>query len=105
VQRVRRGDDDVVLVRMGAPDAPATTLYVHWETGQVRRVDGSTFIEGVGRISQRVAFSDFRDVGGAMLPWQIKVELAHPLIGAIEVKVEEVELGAETPAGLFELRD
>jgi hypothetical protein len=103
VQRLRRDDVDAVLVRLGAPDAPATTLYVDWDTGLVKRLDGSTFIEGVGRMGQRVSFSDYREVGGAMLPWHTKSELAHPLIGTLESVVEEVELGSETPAGLFEL--
>ncbi|MCK6448919.1 MAG: beta-lactamase family protein [Planctomycetes bacterium] len=105
VQRLRRDDEEAVVVRLGAQDAPAMTLYVDWKTGLVKHLAGWTFIEGMGRVGQRVNFSDFRDVGGAMLPWRTKLELAHPLIGTIESVVEEVELRAETPAGLFELRD
>lgn len=105
VQQLRREEDVAVLVRLGATDAPATTLWVDWGTGQVRRVEGLTYLEGAGRIGERISFSDFRDVGGALLPWRSKVELAHPLIGAIESVVEEVDLGAKTPEGLFELRD
>lgn len=104
VQRLRRDDEEAVLVRLGAPEATATTLYVDWGTGLVEHLAGSTFIEGLGRMSQRVSFSDYREVGGAMLPWHTKIELAHPLIGTFESVVEEVELGYETPAGLFELR-
>lgn len=104
VQRLRRNDEEAVVVRLGAPDAPATTLFVDWGTGLVRSLAGSTFIEGVGRMGQRVSFSDYREVGGAMLPWHTKIELAHPLIGTLESVVEKVELGSETPAGLFELR-
>ncbi len=103
VQRLRRGDEEAVLVRLGAADAPAITLFVDWGTGLVRSLAGSTFLEGVGRTGQRVSFDDYRDVGGAMLPWHTKSELAH-LIGTLESVVEEVELGSETPAGLFELR-
>jgi len=104
VQRLRRNDEEAVLVRLGAPEAPATTLFVDWGTGLVRSLAGSTYIEGVGRLGQRVSFSDYREVGGAMLPWHTKTELANPLIGTIESVVEEVELGSETPEGLFELR-
>jgi CubicO group peptidase (beta-lactamase class C family) len=104
VQRIRRGDEEAVLVRLGAPEAPATTLFVDWGTGLVKSLGGSTFIEGLGRTGQRVSFSDYREVGGAMLPWHTRFDLAHPLIGTIESVVEEVELGSETPAGLFELR-
>ena len=104
VQRLSRDDEEAVLVRLGAAEAPATTLYVDWGTGLVKHLAGSTFVEGVGRMSQRVSFSDYREVGGAMLPWRTETELAHALIGTIESVVEEVELGSETPAGLFELR-
>lgn len=104
VQRLRRGDEEVVIVRLGAPEAPATTLYVDWPSGLVKHLAGSTFLPGIGRTGQRVAYSDFREVGGAMLPWHTKVELAQALIGTIESVVEEVELGVETPAGLFEVR-
>ncbi len=103
VQRLRRDDEEAVIVRLGAPEAPATTLIVDWGTGRVRSLASFTFLEGVGRTGQRVSFSDYREVGGAMLPWHTKRELAHPLIGTIESVVEEVELGSETPAGLFEL--
>lgn len=105
VQRLRRDDEEAVLVRLGPPEAPATTLYVDWPSGRVKHQAGSTFIQGLGRIGQRVSFRDFREVGGALLPWQSKVELATPLIGTLESVVEEVELGSEIPAGLFELRD
>jgi len=105
VQRLRRGDEEVVLVRLGAPEAPATTLYVDWPSGLVKHLAGSTFLAGAGRLSQRVNFSDYRDVGGAMLPWQMKTEPAHPLLGTFESAVEEVEVGAEAPEGLFELSD
>jgi hypothetical protein len=43
----------------------------------VRSLSGWTFLEGVGRTGQRVSFSDYREVGGAMLPWHTKSELAH----------------------------
>jgi len=105
VQRLRRDDEEAVLVRLGTAEAPATTLYVDWGTGLVRSLAGSTFLEGVGRTGQRVSFSDYRKVGGAILPWHTKTELAYALIGTLESVVEEVELGSETPAGLFELRN
>ena len=104
VQRLPRGDEEAVLVRLGGTEAPATTLFVDWGTGLVKSQAASTFLNGIGRTGQRVSFSDYREVGGAVLPWHSKIELAHPLIGTLESVVEEVELGSETPAGLFELR-
>lgn len=103
VQRLRHDDEDVILVRLGEPTRPAQTLYVDWNTGLVRRVDGMAFVEGAGRMGTRVKYDDFRDVGGALLPWRTDMELAHSLIGTIETVVEAVELGVETPAGFFAL--
>jgi CubicO group peptidase (beta-lactamase class C family) len=105
VQRLSRGDEVAVLVRLGAPDAPATTVYVDWSTGFVKHIAGWTFLDGLGRTGQRASFSDHREVGGAVLPWKSKLELAHPLIGALESAVEEIEIGAKSPDGLFELRN
>lgn len=105
VQRLQREGADVVVVRLGASEAPAMTAYVEWSTGRVKRMDGATYLEGVGRLSEHMAFDDFREIGGAVLPWKTRIELAHPLIGTIESVIEEVELGVELPAGLFELQD
>jgi hypothetical protein len=68
-------------------------------------MDSMTFLEGAGRLGQRVTFADFRDTGGALLPWKVRAELAHPLIGTIETVLEAVELGVEIPEGFFELSD
>lgn len=105
VQRLRHDDEDAVLVRLGDSSAPAPTVYVDWSSGRVGRLDGMIFVEGLGRLGERVRFNDFRDVGGALLPGRVDIELAHPLIGTVQNVVEEVELGVETPEGLFELRD
>jgi hypothetical protein len=105
VQRIQRDDEDAVIVRLGEPAEPATTLYVDWQSGIVGRMDSMTFLEGAGRLGQRVTFADFRDTGGALLPWKVRAELAHPLIGTIETVLEAVELGVEIPEGFFELSD
>jgi len=105
VQRLRREAEEVLIVRLGAQEAPATTLYVDWPSGRVKHLSGFTFIAGLGRVGERVAFSDYREIGGALLPWHTRTELAYALIGTMESAVSEVVLGVETPAGLFELRE
>jgi hypothetical protein len=99
------GEERVFLVRAGDCSAPAPTLYVDAETGRLRRMDGQTYVEGLGRIGQKVSFSDWREVEGALLPGRTEVELAHPLIGSTLNVVEEVEVGVEVPEGHFELAD
>ena len=104
IQRIRREDEDAVLVRAGGTSGPAATFYVDWTTGLVGRVDSLTYAEGMGRIGQRVSFGDYREVSGVMIPYQTRIQLANPLIGEIVSTIEEVELGVALPEGLFELR-
>lgn len=104
VQELKKGDERVLLVRLGDCSAAATTCYVEWPSGRVRRMDGLTFMEGLGRIGQKVRFEDWKDVNGALLPGRVELELAHPLIGMISTTVESVEVGVEVPAGHFELK-
>ena len=105
IQRLARGGRDLVLLRTGDTSGPARTLYVDAETGLVVCEEGMAYIETLGRIGRRMTFRDFRDVGGMTLPFETKIELANPLIGTIVLRVEEVELGVELPAGYFALRD
>ncbi|HVS19357.1 MAG TPA: serine hydrolase domain-containing protein [Planctomycetota bacterium] len=103
VQELRSGDDLRWLVRGGDCSAPAPTMYVDAATGRLERMDGLTFIDGLGVIGQRVTFDDWRDVGGALLPLRIEVELAHALIGTIRNTYEAFETGVEIDAGWFRL--
>jgi CubicO group peptidase (beta-lactamase class C family) len=103
VQELRSPAKHVWLVRAGDCSAPAPTMYVDAATGRLVRMDGLTFVDGLGVIGQRVAFDDWREVGGALLPFRIEVELAHPLIGKIVNTYETFEVGVEVDAGWFKL--
>ena len=105
IQQLERNGRDTLLVRMGDTSAPASTLYVDAETGRVVREDGMTTLDNLGRVGQRVNFSDFRDVSGMLLPFRTEVEIANPFIGTIVTTVDAVELGVELPEGTFELQD
>ena len=105
LQELGQGDERVLLVRAGDCSAPATTLYVGVESGRLEGVSGLTFLPGMGRIGEKVRFSDWRDVGGALLPGRVEVELAHPLIGRIVSVVQQVDVGVEVPEGHFALAD
>ena len=105
IQELTKAGKRVLLVRAGDCSAPAPTLYVDLETGRLAGVNDLTFLEGMGRTGQRAQFGDWRDVGGALLPGRIEMELAHPLIGTITSVYDEVELGVDAPPGLFTLED
>jgi CubicO group peptidase (beta-lactamase class C family) len=103
VQEMRPGADRVWIVRAGDCSASAPTMFVDAATGRLRRMDGLTFVDGLGVLGQHVAFDDWREVGGALLPFRIEVELAHPLIGKIVNTYETFEVGVEVDAGWFKL--
>jgi hypothetical protein len=58
----------VLLMRAGNAPRLAPALYVDLENGRLIRMDGLTFIDGIGRLGQRLRFDDGREVGGALLP-------------------------------------
>lgn len=103
IQELGEGDDRAVLVRAGDASRPATTLSVNLASGRLTRMAGMTFIDGLGRVGEKVVFDDFRDVAGALLPFRVEVELAHPLIGTVLNVYEEFEVGVEVDAGWFSL--
>jgi hypothetical protein len=59
----------------------------------------------MGRVGRRMTFEDFRDVSGVLLPHRTEIEFPNPLVGTIVVTVEEAQVGAKLPEGLFELSD
>lgn len=105
IQEMQEGDAVTLVMRAGDVSAPAPTIFVDRESGHVMHIASMTFIEGLGRIGNRSHYSDFRDVGGALLPWRTESELAHPLIGTVVTIVEGAETGVDVPEGWFELRE
>jgi len=98
------GPETVYVVRAGDLAAPARTLYVH-ANGRVVREDALVEIDGVGRIGQRLEFSDYRDVSGMLLPHRIETTLANPMIGAIVTTIDRVDFGVEVTDAAFRLED
>jgi hypothetical protein len=105
IQRLEEGGEEIFLVRMGDTSGPASTLFVHLESGRVVHEDGMTFAPGVGRIGFRANFGDFRDVSGLSLPHRTDATLANPLIGKLGSPVAQVDVGVELPEGTFELEE
>lgn len=103
IQELTLDDRRTLLVRGGDASRTAPTLYVDLESGRLRGMDGMTFLEGLGRVGQKVRFDDWRDVGGALLPFRVESRLAHPLIGTVLNVYEGFETGVEVDAGWFSL--
>lgn len=107
IQRLDDGEEGAYLVRAGDARAPAATLYIEGGTGLVGRVDSMIWVEGAGRIGQRLSFGDYREVSGMQLPYRSRMLVLNPVVGEIEIvtTITEVTLGVEVPAGHFELAD
>jgi len=103
IQELGSGDRRVLLVRAGDASRPAPTLFVDPVSGRLMSVAGLTFIDGLGRVGQKVRFDDWREVAGALLSFRVEVELAHPLIGKVLNVYEDFEAGVEVDAGWFSL--
>jgi CubicO group peptidase (beta-lactamase class C family) len=103
IQKLERGGKSLLLVRTGDTHAPARTLFIDADTGQVLGEDNVMLIEGMGRMGLRTRFGDFRDVSGMLLPFSIKVKYANSLIGTVNVTVESFELGLDLPDATFSL--
>lgn len=107
IQRLEHEGRDVVLVRVGDTSGPGRTLYVDLESGQVLREDSMTHVDTIGRTGQRLTFGDYRETSGMLLPHRTETVLANPMTGriSVDVRIEQVELGVELPAGIFELSE
>lgn len=105
IQQLEDKGRRILLVRLGDTSSPASTLFIDAASGRVVHEDGMAFVEGLGRIGQRLDFGDFRDVSGMLLPFRSSVEFASSILGAIISTTTEFELGVELPEGVFELRD
>lgn len=105
IQRLGKDGESILLVRLGDTSRMARTLYIDENLGIVKRLDGMTFLPGMGMIGQSLQFRDFKEVDGMQLPERISVDLAHSMIGEILVTITKFEVGVEVSEGWFRLED
>lgn len=102
VERSERAGEVIYLLRTGDLSGPASTIYVHRESGRVQMVDSFVYIEGMGRVGQRQKFLDYQEVEGVLLPHRTEIDLRNPLVGLITGTVTDVTFGVEIPDGTFD---
>jgi CubicO group peptidase (beta-lactamase class C family) len=105
IQRYKAEGKDCILVRMGDTSSTAATYMINEETGHLMMEANVVHMEQMGRMGHFIGFADFRDVSGIQLPFQLKMKMANPLIGSIEMRVLEYKVGVEVPEGMFQLLD
>ncbi|MFT5059516.1 MAG: CubicO group peptidase (beta-lactamase class C family) [Planctomycetota bacterium] len=105
IQQLTKGSRKVHIVRTGGTQAPATTMYVDFETGKLLGADSVTMIPGAGRMGRRLRFGEYQDVGGSLLPFRTEIEFSNPMIGTIISEFTEVKMDLELAEGTFQLTD
>jgi CubicO group peptidase (beta-lactamase class C family) len=91
----KEGRPTLLLLRTTSDEAPGASKIVEEETGLLRFEDRLEQIPGVGILGVEVGYGDFRPVGAATLPFEIRSKYAFALLGEILVQYEEAEVGVE----------
>lgn len=105
IQQLERSGKTLILVRAGDTSATAPTLFVDANTGIILGEDSIAYLEGMGRLGQRVRFGDYREVSGMQLPFTVKTKFASRMLGTVTSTVQDYGLGEELTDGVFELSD
>jgi CubicO group peptidase (beta-lactamase class C family) len=69
----------------------SATKLIDLETDQLADEDRLEIVPGMGLLGLQLAYRDFRDVEGVMLPFRINSRYGHPLMPKIAVMIETVE--------------
>ncbi len=91
------------MVRVVPKTGSGSTFYVDAENGQVVRADSIVQIPGLGQVGVITNYKDYRDVKGVQLPFRAESQFATPLIGLVEMDVDQIEPSFEINDRIFEL--
>lgn len=104
IQRLtQRSGRSVLVVRSMGEEGYARTRFVDEESGYVGREDSISVVPGMGVMGEQMEMGDFKEVGGMTIPHRMEIEYASPLLGTMEVTVDEVELNVELLPDSFKI--
>ncbi|MEM7049111.1 MAG: serine hydrolase domain-containing protein [Acidobacteriota bacterium] len=95
LKRIQHEDESILLVRVVPQQAPGATMFIDEATGRVVRTDSLAIIPGIGMVGLKVVYRDFRNVGGMQLPFHMKSVFSNKLIGRVETRIDDVQIGVE----------
>jgi len=87
------------VVNVTLSDDFSSTVYLDVETGLVTGEDLVIATRGIGQLPMKTRYSNYRDVGGIMLPTH--VEISNDFHGKTVVDYDTVEVNIDIPAGTF----
>ena len=94
------GEHARLLLRTVSHDGASATRLIDLETDRLADEDRLQILPGLGLIGLQVAYRDFRDVEGVMLPFTVNSRYGHPLMPKIQVTFETVETQVDDENGL-----
>ena len=103
--RLKVFDEETFVVRTVPFLAPASTKYVSVESGLLKAEDRISLLPGVGVVGALVVYEDYRNVEGVQIPFRIRSQAAHPLIGTTVIQYDKVETHLQEPSEAFALPD
>ncbi len=92
-------DRDVVVMELSAPESVRCTAFVDRENGRPLKFVYQIPVPNVGSIETTETFSDWREIGGVMIPWQWESDSA--IFGKTTVTVQNVETKIDLPPDAF----
>lgn len=101
LKRIEHDGQQLILLRVAAPEGVVATLFVDEASGRVIRADTLSQVPGIGIVGIQTMFGDVRDVGGMQIPFHTRSKFEHPLIGIVEVQYQKAETGVATRATTF----
>jgi CubicO group peptidase (beta-lactamase class C family) len=99
--RTELGGEPALVLRLEAQHDTAMTRYVDEATGRLVREDAVVVTPGLGEMGVSTRFSEWSEVGGALLPLRAELVFPGPLLGSAVMVIESVETPVEVPAGSF----
>jgi CubicO group peptidase (beta-lactamase class C family) len=89
-----------LLVRAVSHSGGSATKLIDLETDYLADEDRIEIVPGLGEVGLQVAYRDFRDVEGVMLPFTVNSRYGHPFLPKIQVTFETVETRVEAEGDL-----
>jgi len=99
--RTELADEPVLVVRLETMLGTPMTRFVAEDSGRLVREDAVLITPGLGELGASTRFSEWSEVGGAVLPLRTELVLPGELLGTAVMRFEDVETALELPEGTF----
>ncbi len=89
------GSDARMLVHTVSREGSSSTKLINLDSGLLTEEDRIALVPGMGKIGLQLAYRDYRDIEGVMIPFQINMKYSNALLGEAKITYETVETGVD----------